>query len=290
MSEIEVYEQAEDAEVVPTQVGGVLSVRDPEQMLEQAANLANRLKDVVTKAGLVSTISGKEYLTVDAWTTLGVLVGCTARTEWTRPIEGGWEAAVEVVNAHGLVVGRAEASCLRAERNWKNRDDYAIRSMAQTRAMGKALRMPLGWIASLAGYQATPAEEMPREPAAEVRIDGHEPAKQATSWADWEKRMTALEIPRPMDWLKAAAEAEGLDGAKDKAWGRALSQKANRTLLWFADSEPASSLGFWDQIELQAGWAHGFDGLVVTLPPVEPEVLNCPDCGQPLELGHDCLA
>jgi len=27
--------------------------------------------------------------------------------------------------------------------------------------MGKALRMPLGWIAVLSGYEATPAEEMP---------------------------------------------------------------------------------------------------------------------------------
>jgi hypothetical protein len=47
------------------------------------------------------------------------------------------------------------------ERNWSHRDDYALRSMAQTRAVAKALRLCLGWIMSLAGYEATPAEEMP---------------------------------------------------------------------------------------------------------------------------------
>ena len=161
---------AETGELIPyespAQLGGVLTVRDPAAMLEQASNLANQLKDVVAKADLVSKIGGKDYLTVEAWTTLGVLVGCTARTEWSRPLEDGWEAAVEVVNSHGLVIGRAEASCLRSERNWQRRDDYALRSMAQTRAMGKALRMPLGWIAALAGYQPTPAEEMPADPPA----------------------------------------------------------------------------------------------------------------------------
>ena len=34
-------------------------------------------------------------------------------------------------------------------------------SMAQTRALGKAYRMALGWIMKMAGYEATPAEEMP---------------------------------------------------------------------------------------------------------------------------------
>jgi hypothetical protein len=35
--------------------------------------------------------------------------------------------------------------------------------MAQTRATSKALRQPLGFVMTLAGYSATPAEEMPRD-------------------------------------------------------------------------------------------------------------------------------
>jgi hypothetical protein len=148
------------------QVGGVLAVRDPGEMIAQATLIANHLQSVVEKAGLISNIAGKAYPRVEAWTTLATLVGCSARTEWTKPVldtdgkQVGWEAAVEVVNSHGVVIGRAEAECLRSERNWSGRDDFALRSMAQTRATGKALRIPLGWIAVLAGYEATPAEEM----------------------------------------------------------------------------------------------------------------------------------
>jgi hypothetical protein len=39
----------------------------------------------------------------------------------------------------------------------------SLASMAQTRANAKALRNVLSWVAVLAGYQATPAEEMPVE-------------------------------------------------------------------------------------------------------------------------------
>jgi hypothetical protein len=61
----------------------------------------------------------------------------------------------------GVVVGRAEAMCSRSENTWRNRDDYAVRSMAETRAESRAFRRAIGWIVSIAGYNPTPAEEMP---------------------------------------------------------------------------------------------------------------------------------
>src|SRR6185369_14512327 len=39
-------------------------------------------------------------------------------------------------------------------------DEYAIASMAQTRAIGKGFRNLLGWLMKAAGVEATPAEEM----------------------------------------------------------------------------------------------------------------------------------
>ena len=39
-------------------------------------------------------------------------------------------------------------------------DEYAILSMAQTRAIGKAFRNLIGWVIKMAGYESTPAEEM----------------------------------------------------------------------------------------------------------------------------------
>jgi hypothetical protein len=77
-------------------------------------------------------------------------------------MDDGWEARVEARTRAGEIVGAAEAECLRSENTWANRDDYALRSMAQTRATSKALRQPLGFVMQLAGFNPTPAEEMPR--------------------------------------------------------------------------------------------------------------------------------
>ncbi len=136
---------------------------DPEAVLSRASAVATVLQKMLKAQKLTSNISGKDYILAEGWTCLGSMLGVFARTAWTKPIEGGWEARVEAVTKNGEVVGAAEASCLRSERNWKTRDDYALRSMAQTRAMGKALRMPLGFVAVLAGYEAVPFDEMPHE-------------------------------------------------------------------------------------------------------------------------------
>jgi hypothetical protein len=54
--------------------------------------------------------------------------------------------------------------CTRTESTWRSRDEFALRSMARTRAIGRALRAPLSPIAKLAGYGPAGAEEMPVEP------------------------------------------------------------------------------------------------------------------------------
>jgi hypothetical protein len=48
------------------------------------------------------------------------------------------------------------------EPTWAKRPGYARRSMAVTRATGKAFRLGFSWIMTLAGYEVTPAEEMPQ--------------------------------------------------------------------------------------------------------------------------------
>lgn len=79
----------------------------------------------------------------------------------TIEIDGySWEAKVVAVR-NGVVVGEAEAMCSREEQTWRERDDYALRSMAQTRATSKAIAAAARWIVTLAGYSGTPTEEMP---------------------------------------------------------------------------------------------------------------------------------
>lgn len=142
---------------------------EPTAIVQKATIVANALKEVIRKQNLISTISGKEYPRCEAWTLLGTMLGIFPVLEWTRKLDNGWEARVEARTRDGAIVGAAEAECLRTESNWAKRDDFAIRSMAQTRATAKCLRMPLGFVMTLAGFEATPAEEMvydaPHSPA-----------------------------------------------------------------------------------------------------------------------------
>ena len=107
-------------------------------------------------------IQGKPHVRVEGWQLVGAMLGVTAVCVETVEVEGGWKATVEARTADGRVIGSASALCTKNEKRgpWKSADDYARLSMAQTRATSKALKGPLGFVISLAGYQTTPAEEM----------------------------------------------------------------------------------------------------------------------------------
>jgi hypothetical protein len=157
-TEIEVFEPAP----APATLFGT---GDPHATLERMAECAAALVDVVRDRKLSVRIQGKEHLTVEAWTTLGALLGVYAVIAWTKQneTEDGYVARAVAQTLDGRTVGAAEAECSRQEQTWRGRDAYALRSMAQTRAISRALRAPLGQIVVLAGYEATAEEEMPAE-------------------------------------------------------------------------------------------------------------------------------
>lgn len=74
-----------------------------------------------------------------------------------------WQALVEIRTPDGDVVGAAQGMCSRTEHTWATRSDTNLSAMAETRATSRAFRAALGWIMHLAGYNATPAEEMSRD-------------------------------------------------------------------------------------------------------------------------------
>lgn len=114
-------------------------------------------------------IKGKQYLEYGDWQVLARFYGATVEIEWTHPLYEsetsqkvtGYEARA-LVKRNGEVISSAEGMCTRDEERWETAAEYAIRSMAQTRTAAKALRNAFGWVAELAGYSATPAEEMPQ--------------------------------------------------------------------------------------------------------------------------------
>lgn len=151
---------------VPQPATSLFGTTEPLAIIKAASTVASALKDVIKQQGLISNIKGKEYPRCEAWTLLGTMLGIFPVLVWSRKVDDGWEARVEAKMKDGTIVGAAEAECLRSEHNWQNRDDFALRSMAQTRATAKALRMPLGFVMTLSGFEATPAEEMTFETSA----------------------------------------------------------------------------------------------------------------------------
>jgi hypothetical protein len=183
-------------------------------VIRRATDIAAPLADVVRKQKLVTMIHGREHVRVEGWTLLGSMLGVFPVVEWTRQLPDGWEARVEAKTRDGAVVGAAEAECLRTESTWKSRDDYALRSMAQTRAVSKALRGPLGFVMQLAGFEATPAEEMPQNASqgveAETRVEGPKPLAAPGSWAKLTEIMSAYDQATHdtfMEFSQAAARA-----------------------------------------------------------------------------------
>lgn len=162
----EVVEEA-GAEVVPIErhAATLWHTDNPATVLEKATETANALAPVLRDKGMLSKIGDKDHVRIEGWQTLGSMLGVTPVGVWTKPVDGGWEAKVNAQTLDGRVIGSAEAMCLRAEENWKSSDEFAIRSMAQTRAASKALASVLRFVVTLAGFAGTPAEEMPRDAA-----------------------------------------------------------------------------------------------------------------------------
>ena len=168
----EVVEQTEDpgtelAPVAPPPPS-LFKTDDPAEVVVAASKVADALKNVLSSQNMIQQIQGKGYVKVEGWQTLASMLGVVPVVVWTKEVDGGWEARVEARTLDGRVIGAAESMCTESEGgNWgKRATSNARRSMAQTRAISKALRGPLGFVVTLAGYQATPAEEMPvAEPA-----------------------------------------------------------------------------------------------------------------------------
>lgn len=162
-------------ETVPTTSPNLFGASSPEAVLIIAQEMAAPLAKVIRDNDMITVIKGNEHVQIEGWQTLGSMLGISAHTVWSRPVEddttreltpgrnAGWEARAEARTRYGEVVGSAEAMCMRNERGgqWRQADEYAVRSMSQTRAQSKALASALRFVMTLAGTSGSPAEEVP---------------------------------------------------------------------------------------------------------------------------------
>ena len=151
----------------------------PGEVVVGATKQAKLLMDIVDKTKCFQEISGKKYLQVEAWETIGAFNRTHAETESISPITKkgivgedtpfemvdiiGYQARVQLWK-DGVVVGGAIMPCFFTENCCRGKEGdakhKACMSAAQTFATSKAYRMNFSYVAILAGYQPLPAEEI----------------------------------------------------------------------------------------------------------------------------------
>jgi hypothetical protein len=174
----------------------------PAEVVEGATTQAKLLMSIVEQTKCYQNIGGKKYLQVEAWETIGAFNNVHAEADWVHPLMGsvydedhhedenrdtviGYEAKVNLVR-RGDVVGAAIMPCYFTENACKGKKGDAMHkaamSAAQTFAESKAYRMNYSYVAILAGYQPTPAEEITGdEPHGDVPVE-HFCAVHKTAW------------------------------------------------------------------------------------------------------------
>lgn len=155
-----------ETSVVPHGEAVAIRERSPAQVLADAQDRAKLVAGVIRDRKLFARVGHKDYVQVEGWTTLAAQYNLVPSVAWSRPLEsGGFEAQAELRRMDsGAVVATAQAECGTAnDGEWIDRAAYAQRSMAETRAVSKVCRIALSWVMVLGGYEATPAEEVPRE-------------------------------------------------------------------------------------------------------------------------------
>lgn len=153
----------------------IVKVEGTGQLMRQATDVAGVCRDIVTKTA--RNIQGRKYVQVEGWQSIAVAYGCVASARDVEVVPGGVRAIGEVRRmSDGSVVASAEGFVGEDEPVWyggginkhtgkpyEKRPAYAIRAMAQTRAISRACRSAFAFVVTLidGNLSTTPAEEVP---------------------------------------------------------------------------------------------------------------------------------
>lgn len=165
--------ESDIAVVEPQQGLMIFGTQSPLGIITKATAIADALAPLIEKKKLYKVIGSKKHVYVEGWNTMLAMLGVFPSVEYSRKIgeaPTSYESRVVLKHVSGVVVGAGEALCTSDESNWNAKDEFQLKSMSQTRATGKAARLSFSWIMGLAGYEATPAEEV-TEAGAEQKAD-----------------------------------------------------------------------------------------------------------------------
>ncbi len=131
--------------------------------LDDITTFAETVRKFIYDKKLWMNIQGNGYVYVEGWQLMGGLLGITPVIEKVEDLSTEdtirYRAEVKLMRGD-LVISSGVAICTNKEKGKTNFAEYAVASMAQTRAIGKAYRIYLGWIMKMAGFESTPLEEM----------------------------------------------------------------------------------------------------------------------------------
>jgi len=155
------------------------NLKKSDETLSLAIDLAKFIKD----NKLSTIVQGKDFVNVEGWQYAGSRLGIVPIVEEVVNVstetELKYQAKVTLFDLNNnKTVGAGFAVCSNKENGKKFYQEFAIMSMAQTRAIGKAYRNILAWIIRAAGYEPTPSEELEyagNEPATSAAVVEEQP-------------------------------------------------------------------------------------------------------------------
>jgi len=131
-------------------------------LVNQGRSIAELCREIVEAAA--TPIQGKRYVRVEGWQSIATAHGCVVSIRSVEKIDGGTRAIADLKRmSDGVILSTAEGFVGDDESPWNKRQTYAIRAMAQTRAMSRVCRGAFAHVVLLmnAGLSTTPAEEVP---------------------------------------------------------------------------------------------------------------------------------
>ena len=157
------------------------------EVYRASTDAADLCREIVMRTA--QNIQGRKYVKVEGWQAIAVAHGCTASARSVERVDGGVRAVGEIRRmSDGSVIAEAEGFVGEDEPTWyggeviaygkkktlPKRADYAIRAMAQTRAISRACRSAFAHVVVMidGGLSTTPAEEVPEGGFNDRTVDG----------------------------------------------------------------------------------------------------------------------
>lgn len=235
------------------------------EVYRASTDAAGLCREIVIKTAL--EIQNRKYVRVEGWQAIAIAHGCTASAGSVEAIEGGVRATGEIRRmSDGVLIASAEGFVGADEPTWfggsvvsygktktlPKRPDYAIRAMAQTRAISRACRSAFAHVVVLidANLSTTPAEEVPSggfddEPRAEPRnVTPAKTAKEEVN-AGVTAALAAIDLCTSVDQIKVwwPANQSALDMMNDAEFHKVKDRYETRwAVLAAADAAEAEEV------------------------------------------------